>query len=217
MTDEFPTANPARFQEALWRFDAENARDPNLEEAAGGRYPRELLYAQWLTDWVLRLCPAASEELRLAARCQHICRWMVPRDSFPMTRAGYLRWREGLKKFHATKAAEILRAVGYPESVIHRVQALNLKQDFPNDPEGRVLEDALCLVFLQHQFGALAQKTSDEKMINALEKSWAKMTDHARTLARELTYTPREQALLAKALAGTKPNVEAAGNNVEEA
>src|SRR5579862_7516236 len=115
MTDEFRTAEPARFQEALRRFDAENSRDPNSETAGGISHPRELLYAQRLTDWVLRLCPGASEELRLAARCQHLCRWKVPRDSFPMNRAGYLRWREELKRFHAAAAGDILRAVGYPE------------------------------------------------------------------------------------------------------
>src|SRR5271170_7522192 len=122
--DNFQPGDPARFAAALRRFDVENSRDPNMEPAAGGPQPRELLYAQWLTDWVLKLSPAASEELRLAARCQHLCRWMVPRDSHPMTRAGYLQWREGLKKFHAQKSGEILRETGYPENVVARVQSL---------------------------------------------------------------------------------------------
>ena len=97
----------------------------------------------------MRLCPEASEELRLAARCQHICRWEIPRGTYPMTRAGYLKWRADLKKFHAQKAGEILREAGYDETTIRRVQDLNLKKNFPDDPETRVLEDALCLVFLR--------------------------------------------------------------------
>src|SRR5262249_23209983 len=137
-----------RFKRALTRFDEENAEDPNREMIDGVQHPRELIYAQWLTDWVLRLFPDASEELRLAARCQHLRRWEVPRNSYPMTRAGYLQWREGLKKFHARRAGEILKEVGYPDQVINRVQSLNLKKDFPKDPDTRVLEDALCLVFL---------------------------------------------------------------------
>jgi hypothetical protein len=202
MADEFEPSDRQRFETALQRFDTENSRDPNSEQTAEGiSYPRELVYAQRLTDWVLRLSPGASEELRLAARCQHLCRWMVPRDSYPMTRAGYLQWREGLKKFHANKASEILRSAGYPESVIIRVQALNLKKDFPVDAEVRVLEDALCLVFLEHQFAPLSEKTSDEKIVNALQKSWKKMTPRARVLARELAFSPRQQSLLTKALA----------------
>jgi Domain of unknown function (DUF4202) len=194
--ENFQPRDAKQFAAALRRFDEENSRDPNLEDSQ----PRELLYAQRLSDWVLRLAPNTSEELRLAARCQHICRWQIPRNSYPMTRAGYLKWREDLKKFHAQKAGEILRVVGYDENVVRRVQELNLKKNFPNDPEGRVIEDALCLVFLEFQFAALAAKTSDDKMIIALQKSWQKMTDGARTEALKLNYASNEKALLERAL-----------------
>ncbi len=188
------------FSAALKRFDEENARDPNSEIVDGVQRPRELVYAERLSDWVLKLFPTASEPLRLAARCQHICRWAIPRDSYEMTRAGYLKWRSDLKKFHAQKAGEILREVGYGEETVAHVQNLNLKKNFPNDAETRVLEDALCLVFLQYQFGELASRTDDEKMVNALQKSWNKMTPAARDEALKLSYTPKEQELLRKAL-----------------
>ncbi len=189
-----------RFELAIRRFDEENARDPNTEIADGRSHPRELLYAQRLTDWVLRLCPDPSEELRLAARCQHLCRWMIPRDSYEMTRTGYLKWRNDLKTFHADRAGRILREVGYPEEVVAKVQALNLKRNLPADPDSRVLEDALCLVFLQYQFSDLAAKTSDEKMINALRKAWKKMTPQARDWATKLSYRSHEKSLLDQAL-----------------
>jgi hypothetical protein len=189
-----------RFESALRRFDGENSRDPNHEAVDGIPHPRELLYAQRLTKWVLQLCPDASEELRVAARCQHLCRWEIPRQSYPMTRAGYLQWRATLKKFHAQKAGDILREAGYPEDVIRRVQDLNLKKHFPDDPEARVLEDALCLVFLEFQFADLAAKTAADKTINALQKSWQKMTEAARAEALKLNYGEREKALLKRAL-----------------
>ena len=190
-----------RFEAAIGRFDAENARDPNTEAAEGRSWPRELLYARRLSGWVLTLCPNASEELRLAARCQHLCRWMIPRSSYEMTRAGYLRWRNDLKTFHAQKAGEILRAAGYPEETILRVNHLNLKKNFPHDPDSRVLENALCLVFLEHQFAALASRTADDKMINALRKSWRKMTPAAHEHALKMSFGPHEQSLIERALA----------------
>jgi hypothetical protein len=205
VTETFQPRDPRRFEAALRRFDEENARDPHVEQAAGVAHPRELAYAQWLTEWVLKLRPEASEELRLAARCQHLCRWLVPRESYPMTRAGYLKWREGLKHFHAEKAGEILREVGYPAQVIARVQSLNLKKDFPHDAEGRVLEDALCLVFLEHQLGDLASKTTEDKMINALQKAWRKMTPTGQAEALKLSYTPEQRVLLEKALKPAEP------------
>src|SRR5690606_33808005 len=149
---------------------------------------------------VLRLQPEASEPLQLAARSQHLCRWEIPRESYPAGRAGYLRWRRDLQQFHARKSAAILTEVGYDPETIARVQALNLKRDLGRDPECQVLEDALCLVFLQFQFSELASRTDDPTMINALAKTWAKMSERARAEALKLDYGPRERELLERAL-----------------
>jgi hypothetical protein len=193
-----------RFSEAIRRFDEENARDPNVIFVGGVPHPHELLYAQRLTDWALRLSPEASEALRLAVRCQHICRWQIPRDSYEMTRAGYLQWRNDLKTFHARKAAEILREVGYPEDVIARVQELNLKRNLGRDPECQVLEDALCLVTLQYQLSDLMAKTEPDKMVGILQKTWKKMSPAARDHALALPFTHAEKELIKRAL-GAEP------------
>ena len=117
-----------------------------------------------------------------------------------MDKPGYLRWRADLKKFHAQKSGDILREVGYDDATIHRVQELNLKKNHPKDPEVCVLEDALCLVFLEHQFAGLAAKSDDDKMINALQKSWKKMTPAAHAEALKLSYSLKEKALIETAL-----------------
>lgn len=194
-------ADATRFERAIHRFDQENSCDPNQEIVDGAGQPRELVYSRWLTEWVMRLCPNASEVLRLAARCQHICRWKISRDSYPMDKPGYLRWRADLKKFHAEKSGDILREVGYEDVIVRRVQELNLKKNFPDDPEVCALEDALCLVFLERQFSALAARYDDAKMINALQKSWKKMSAAGRAEALKLEYGPRERSLIERALA----------------
>ena len=185
--------NSSRFQDAIARFDAANAQDP---------HSTELPYAQRLSAWVERLAPNASEELRLAARAQHICRWMIPRASYPAGRIGYLKWREDLKQFHAQKAGEILREVGYDEATTSRVRDLVHKRNFPRNADGRVLEDALCLVFLETQFAETTAKTGDEKMIGILQKTWRKMTPQAHQIALTIPMTTECRALVEKALAG---------------
>jgi hypothetical protein len=84
--------------------------------------------------------------------------------------------------------------------MIERVRDLNLKKHFPEDPDSQVLEDALCLVFLQYQLGELAAKTAEDKVVNALRKSWDKMTPSARQEALKLEYGEKEKELLARAL-----------------
>lgn len=204
----FGVQDPVRFDAAIRRFDEENSHDPNQDMVEGRPVPRELLYAERLTEWVRRLEPNASEALRLAARSQHLCRWLIPRNTYPMNRAGYLKWRADLKKLHAEKAGGILRELGYPESVVTRVQELNLKKNFPSDPEVRVLEDALCLVFLEFQLTEVAQRMEEEKTLNAIRKSWVKMTDRARQEALSLKVPKEARKLMQKAL-------ENPGNSLE--
>jgi hypothetical protein len=190
-------------EDAFAKFDAANCQDPNKETVDGVSLPRELVYARRLTDWVLRLAPDASEPLRLASRCQHLCRWKIPRDFYPKDRVGYLRWREDLKNFHASESGRILKEVGYDDGTIRKVQDLNLKKNFPKDSDSRVLEDALCLIFLEHQLGDLAAEQPEPKMIEIIRRTWRKMSDRGREAALKLRLGAAESALLQKALAAS--------------
>lgn len=189
-----------RFLDTIALIDAENGKDPRIDHVGGEAIPRELLYSKRLTEWILRLNPQASEALLLAARSQHIRRWEISRDEFPDGKAGYHQWKNALKKFHAQLAENILRKSGWDETTISRVRALNLKSAFPVDPESRTLEDALCLVFLEYQFGDLVVRADSEKVVNALRKSWKKMTSRAREAALTLPYSDQEKSLLERAL-----------------
>ncbi|MFK7909733.1 MAG: DUF4202 domain-containing protein [Akkermansiaceae bacterium] len=188
-------------QNAYAQFDAANNQDPNQIDRDGQLRPKELVFAERLTEEVVSLDPGASLSLRLAARCQHICRWEVPRDTQPLGRVGYLKWREGLKHHHAAKAREILQAIDCPEDVIERVQSLNLKKHLKTDPDCQTLEDALCLVFLKYQFDDLIESSGEEKMIRILKKTWTKMSARGQKEAAQLEYSEQAAALLKKALA----------------
>jgi hypothetical protein len=195
-------ADAQRFQAAIERFDAANRADPNKELFHGQEYPRELLYAERMTEWLERLASDASEPLRLAARSQHLCRWMIPRSQFPMERRGYLQWRTELARFHARRAGEILREVGYDEATIERVQALLRKEGLKVDPETQLLEDVICLVFLESYFSDFSRKHDEEKLITILRKTWKKMSPRGHQAALALDLSPSDRALVERALAG---------------
>jgi hypothetical protein len=199
-----PAPATDRFARALSLFDEANAQDPNrvVEGAATAlrMRPRELVDAERLARWVDRLAPDASEALRLAARCQHIRRWEIPRTTFPEGRIGYLEWRKALSRFHAATAGEILRAAGYDDSTVARVRAINEKKALKLDPEVQTMEDALCLAFLEHEIEAFAAKHPEEKVVDILQKTWRKMSavGHAEALA--LPMSGAVQALVNRAL-----------------
>lgn len=189
-----------RFLEAINEIDLLNDDDPNRLGMDGRNVGYELFFSVQMTRWVLRLAPDASEELMLAARGQHICRWMIPREDYTRDRAGYLKWRTDLKKFHAHKTSTVLEGVGYSQETISRVAELNLKKGIKSDRECQVIEDALCLVFLEKQFAQFREKTDEEKMVNILRKTWGKMSEAGHELALSLPLGEREKALVDKAL-----------------
>lgn len=164
----------SRFQQAIQAFDAENKKDPNHESWKGVDYPKELLYAQRMTERLEAFDSEASEAVKLAARCQHICRWEIPRDSYEMNRNGYLSWRRDLAKFHAKKAAGILKEVGYEVQLIEDVQFLLQKKQLKRNADTQLLEDVICLVFLEFYFEKFSEKYTEEKLIDIVKKTWAK-------------------------------------------
>ncbi len=185
----------------LAKIDAINAEDPNRDIVDGTSVARELRYAQRLTEWVLRLAPAASEALRLAARGQHIARWRIPRAEFPMTRAGYLKWRERLKHLHADLVEQLMREAGYDAAAVDAVRSLILKRRPAEDPEMQALEDALCLLFLEAQLADLRQKTPDDTMREVIRKTWQKMSPRGRDVALQIPLPDREREFLRETLA----------------
>jgi hypothetical protein len=194
------TTDLQRFQLAIDRFDAVNAQDPNVEMVNGVGHPKELLYSQRMSDWLDRLAPDACEALRLAARSQHIRRWEIPRSTYPMDRPGYHRWRTDLAKFHAETAGEILREVGYDPETIRRVQALLRKERLKADPDAQLLEDVICLVFLENYFAPFSEQHDEQKLIGILRRTWAKMSPRGHAAALQLNLPAEKRRLIEKAL-----------------
>lgn len=189
-----------RRERAIAAFRAANARDPNRVDDAGQQRPKELVDAERLAAWVTRLEPAPSEALLLASHCQHLCRWELPRSQFPEGRIGYLSWRKALGRLHADKAAELLREVGYDAATIAEVRAINLKQGLHSSPDTQTIEDALCLVFLEHELEEFAHKHADDKVIDIIRKTWGKMSERGHERALALALPSHAAALVAQAL-----------------
>lgn len=191
-----------RFDTAITLLDEANAQDPNIVAAATGPQPGELVYAQRMSETLGRVYPQAGEELRLAARAQHLKRWTLPRTDFPPDRKGYFAWRNAAKRMHADLAADLLSRAGYEGDRIGRVQALIRKERVKRDAEAQALEDVACLVFLEHYFSAFAAKHDDEKLIGILRKTWAKMSETGHRAAMKLPMDAHARSLVEQALAG---------------
>ena len=174
--------NLDRFNRAIALFDAANAEDPNQDQGS----PKELLYSQRMTEMIGRYAPDASEVAQLAVRAQHIQRWKVPRNSYPMTRDGYLAWRTGLYKFHAETAGELMREAGYDDDTIAEVKKAVSKRQLKVNADTQLMEDVADLVFIEHYmlgFAVGKPDYSEEKWLEIIRKTWKKMSEAAHAFA----------------------------------
>jgi len=192
----------SRFEAAIAAFDALNAQDPNSVTNATEKIPKELHDARAMSRWIDTLYPNAPETVKLAARCQHLCRWEIPRSSYPEGRVAYLKWRNDLKCFHADKSEAVLKQLGYDAATVDAVRNINLKKGLGNDPGVQAVEDALCLVFLEFQFESYLGAWEEDKIIKILQKTWGKMSEHAREAALKLPFSPGAAGLIHQALKG---------------
>lgn len=184
-----------RLARAIDRIDAANREDPK-----GGAE----IYGRRMTEWLERIAPDANDALRIAVRAQHIRRWQIPRDDYPRTRVGYLKWRSALYDLHADQAEAILREVGFgdDDDTIQRVRKMVRKNGMRDDSDVQTLEDVACLVFLDHYFAPFVAENEydDAKLADIVRKTWRKMSERAHEAALGIALPERERRIVALAL-----------------
>ncbi|MFZ3018385.1 MAG: DUF4202 domain-containing protein [Gallionella sp.] len=199
--------NSSLYQAAIAAFDKANAEDPNKEVADGKEYPKELLYAQRMTEMQERYAPDASEAVKLACRAQHIQRWMSARSDYPMDKKGYMLWRTNLYKFHAETAGALMKQVGYDDEMIDRVKTIVGKKDLKTNPETQLMEDVVDLCFIEHymlHFAEMKPDYDEAKWILIIKKTWDKMSEsaHAFALAGKIKLPEALVPLILKSIQG---------------
>ncbi len=161
-------------------IDAANATDPREHDGT----PLALDQGWRAEEWVVRLDPAASDALRLAARAHHLRRWALPRSAYPEGRAGYLRWRKAQGERHARDLAAILDTAGADGAVSARAVQIVAKKGLGSDPEVQTFEDAVSLTFLETELRPVLDRLDDDtKATQILAKTLAKMSASGREQA----------------------------------
>jgi hypothetical protein len=191
-----------RFEAARAAFAIHHAADPRTIERDGTTTTVSIDYHARVYAWLLRLEPSAPLPVRLAALAQHVRRWEVPRSSAPAGLAGYKRWRSDLARRQADIAAATLADVGWDDATIARVTDILVKKRLRSDPEVQLLEDAVCLRFLEDELAEFAQGRDDEAVVAIVRKTWDKMSARGREAALALApaLPERAAALVGRAL-----------------
>ena len=168
-----------RLSRAFAAIDAANAADPTLENGQ----PAALLYGHRMTAEVAPLFPDASDILKIAARGQHIERWLLPRTDYPDGLPGYLDWRREQARRHAARVGQIMLNAGYPQTDADRVGVLLRKEGIKRDADVQALEDVICFAFLRYYFADFAADKDPDHLLKIVEKTARKMSAEGRAKA----------------------------------
>ena len=175
------------FDTALKLIDQANAEDPNkVFDADNKEWPKESLYAHYMSDMLQRFAPDTDDAMKLAIRAQHIQRWKSARSDYPMDRKGYHQWRTALYTFHAETLAALMEQAGYDEDSLERVKLAVGKKALKKNPDTQLVEDVAALVFIEHYMLAFAEKHpeyDEAKWIDIIRKTWRKMSEPGQQFA----------------------------------
>jgi hypothetical protein len=181
VTKDPPPPQPATpLSRALALIDAANSADPTLDAGT----PAARLYGQRMTAELDRVFPNAPDVLQIAARGQHVERWLLPRADYPLGRDGYLALRREQGRRHALRVAQIMAQAGYGTDDQDRVGPLLRKEGLKRDGLVQALEDVICLVFLRWYFQPFAGKHTAQAVQDIVEKTARKMSDAGRARVR---------------------------------
>lgn len=162
--------------QVLNAIDAANSKDPRVDEGQ----PEALLYGQRMSEECARLFPNALETLQIAARGQHVERWVLLRKDYPEGRAGYLTWRKDLAAHHAKTVAGFMADAGYDAESIEETEKMLRKEGIKRNELVQSLEDVICFVFLKWYFAPFAAKHAEDKVQRIVEKTARKMSEAGR-------------------------------------
>lgn len=175
------------FEAVLDEIDRANAKDPRSSAGEGeAPVPVELIYGIRMSQMCEAFAPEADELVQIAARGQHIERWVIPRDDYPRDKPGYFRWRNMLKRHHAKRVSEIMATHGYNEADQATVADVLLKKNLKRDARSQAVEDLACLVFLKYYAVDFAKGHAPEKVVSIIAKTLPKMSSKAHDFVAKL-------------------------------
>ena len=175
-----------QYTKAVELINSVHNQDPNSETIDGVDIKAELLYSQRMLAILQKVQPNASLELQLAAQCQHISRWSIPRTTFSMDKKGYYQWRAAIMEHQLSVTSSVLKQAEINEQSIEIVvDTLKNKADKTNI-NASIIEDTACLTFIKWYLVPFAGQFDPEKAKVILQKTANKMSERGLKLIPEL-------------------------------
>lgn len=227
-TTPAPPAKRPLLEAATAKIDEINSNDPRkVPDDSGRPTPFRLLYARWLTEWILKLDPAACDELLILARGKSVESWKlseIRRDDYAPNIGGQKMWEFDRKRWLAARLTDIMKEVGYDEAAWKLVDDVMMSRNIPNPRDMRLhdlvgpfgminykllaaskvvqtLADAEALLFLERNFEEMFNRVPPNEVEALVRKELSGLSQRGVVAAMKMKrWSPVQEKLLAKAL-----------------
>eukprot|EP00775_Hariotina_reticulata_P002487 gene2487-2790_t len=181
MSHEQASSERPKLDKAIALIDAANSEDPSRVQVDGESAPYRVAYSRWLTDWVKRVDPKASDELLILARGKSIQSWKlsdIKRDDYAPNTPGQRQWEVDRKKWLAQRLLDVVKEAGYDESTQLLIEDVMMSRNLPDPRDIRKYD--LIGVFGMVNYRTLAavcmlQTLDDAEALLFLEKNFEEM------------------------------------------
>jgi hypothetical protein len=186
-----------QYKTAIELIDKVHNQDPTSDTIDGVKIKAELLYSNRMLSVLEKVAPDASLELKLAAKCQHISRWSIPRATFSMDKKGYYQWRAAIMEHQLSVTTSVLKQAEINDQRIEIiVDALKNKADKTN-LNASIIEDTACLTFIKWYLVPFAGQFDAVKAKIILQKTAGKMSERGLGLLPEMELSEEVHQVLA--------------------
>lgn len=225
MTPDPPAQRP-QLEKAIALIDEVNAQDPTKVPTDSGSEPYRLAYSRWLTEWVKRLDPKASDELLILARGKSIESWQlsqIKRDDYAPNTPGMRQWEMDRKKWLANRLLAVVKEAGYDEATQTLIENIMMGKNLPDPRDVRkydlignlgmvdfkklqavnmmqTLDDAEALLFLEKNFEEMFNRMPADEVAAVCKRELSRLSQNGIVTVLKQRWSPVQQRLLQKVL-----------------
>ena len=159
----------------------------------------ELMHAQLVLKWVLKLKPDADEALKIAALARDIDRAITGITEKDLS--DYSKINE-FKKEHSVRSAnfiaELLVKHGCQEEIIKKVKDLVEKHEVGGDSESDILMNADSLAYFEYNIPSYLKRNGEERTREKIKFMFSRLSDDAKKLVKQINFSDSQIASLVK-------------------
>jgi hypothetical protein len=163
------------------------------------RRPDYLEHALTTRDWLIKLYPKATKEMKLAAFAHDIERCFFEK-MIPVEQEDYLPY----KNRHAFRCADILAGImlglDFPEETIKKVHYLVRLHEVGGDFEADLIRDADSLSFMSNNLAGYFAKDGEERTIAKIKFMYGRASAKAKEFIQHIEYPTELKGVVVKAL-----------------